>query len=136
MPQQVWSLPDQPRPEQQERPIHPANLTVGPERSPGPAGIGSQTLSFALAETAFIELGTLETSAVPTRPKRTNYDSRPKTGRAQLRAQAADRLDPAILAIITALARADARRDHGLAARDAADGEKADCLLSRRDDRQ
>jgi hypothetical protein len=57
---------------------------------------------------------------VPTRPKRTNYDFRPKTGRAQLRAQTADRLDPAILAIITALARADARRDHRLSLQDAA----------------
>jgi len=53
-------------------------------------------------------------------PKRTSYDSRPKTGREQSRAQAADRLDPAILAIVTALARADARRDHRLSLQDAA----------------
>jgi hypothetical protein len=93
-------------------------------------------LSFALAETAFIELGTLETSALPTRPKNAAFASRLKVSREKPRAKTENTLDPDILTLIINLARADARRDHRLAALDAADGEKADRLLSEGDDRQ
>jgi len=73
---------------------------------------------------------------VPTRPKSAAFASRLKASREKPRAETANTLDPDILTIITNLARADARRDHRPAARDAAAGGKADCPLSRMDDHQ
>jgi hypothetical protein len=73
---------------------------------------------------------------VPTRPKSAAFASRLKVSREKPCAKTENILDPDILTLIINLARADARRDHRLAARDVLDGEKADDLLSRRDDRQ
>jgi hypothetical protein len=73
---------------------------------------------------------------VSTRPKSAAFASRLKVSREKPRAKTENTLDPDILTLIINLARADARRDHRLAARAAADGGRADNLLSPRDDRQ
>jgi hypothetical protein len=85
-----------------------------------------------LPELRLVNLALWRTSALPTRPKSAEFASRLKVSREKPRAKTENNLDPAILTIIINLARADARRDHRSAARDAAAGEKADRPLPRR----